>query len=121
ENHISTAPEMSKLWGMTRAAIRFHINNLLQDGLIEKVTEGNQSKRRRGRPMHYYRLVGNAGDSNYQELCSGLLKVLTNLQETDQTFDVIELLANNLLPEQPFSPSLTNKMNMTKNWFNKRG
>ncbi len=121
ENPTATIPELSKLWGLTRAAIRFHINNLLQDGLIEKVSQAKQSMRKRGRPIYFYKLSERVGDSNYQELCSALLKALTDKQESTQTFDLIELLADNMLPSPIFAQSLSSKMNFAMNWFEKRG
>ena len=121
ENRTANAATLCKQWGLTRADIRYHLINLLREGLIEQVPPVSQDHQKRGRPMHHYRLFVESGDENYQNLCAALLKVVQCECLPKQGVDPLNLLVKSLAPNPVLAHSLTHKMTMVVNWLNIRG
>ncbi len=121
ENRTATITNLTMLWGLTRADIRHHINNLLQDGLIEKVSPVKQKQIKRGRPEHEYSLCSKSGDGNYHNLCAVLLKFLLRCYPTNIQGDLLETLAKEISANPIQTSSLTKKMNILVSWLNERG
>jgi len=119
-NRIADIPTLSQQWGMTPADIRYHINNLLREGIIEREPNFGQNNSQRGRPVRYYRLISNSTGIVYQELCSSLLStLLRDLQTPDN--NPISLLAKKLAPDPLPPSSLPQKITRLVDWLNERG
>lgn len=105
---------------MTIADIRYHMNNLMQDGLVEPAGESMKKQLDRGRPIKYYRLSDRAGENNYQELCASLLSLFLE-KSGDQTRNrALDLLASKLAPKPFVDQPLTKKINSLIDWLNHR-
>jgi predicted ArsR family transcriptional regulator len=85
-NHLVTARELSRVFGMTAANIRHHLTHLVESGLVEVV--GQRGSGGRGRPILVYGLTIKAlgeeldllADALLQELLSGRSEAQTRLQ-----------------------------------------
>jgi len=76
EHHSVSAPILSRTWGLTPADIRYHLNGLFHDGLIDRIPNSIGSASRTGRPEQYYRLSAAAAPNNLAVLCGALLSIL---------------------------------------------
>lgn len=85
ENRVATAQVLSRTWRLTRANIRYHLNELLADGVIELVPRDPNLPARRGRPDLLYRLAPGRVPDNLLALSSALLDaVLCSLPVEDR-------------------------------------
>jgi len=67
----ASVPELSLVFGMTRANIRHHLKILLSEALVEIIDDRPQPGR--GRPEHIYALSGEYRADNTQGLTNALL------------------------------------------------
>jgi predicted ArsR family transcriptional regulator len=85
QNQTATVPGLSKLWGLSRRDIRYHIHKLIQDGIIEPISEPEKDHHlQRGRPIITYRLNSSTDDNNFKRLCHHLLAYI--FESADQLF-----------------------------------
>jgi predicted ArsR family transcriptional regulator len=81
ENGPATAAGLSARLGLTPAAVRRHLDNLLADGLIEARTARTYGSRGRGRPARLF-AVTDAGrcafEHAYDDLASSALRFIAD-------------------------------------------
>src|SRR5512133_1220222 len=76
ENRVAAVQALSRMWGLTRADIRYHLNALLEEGIIELVPRDPGQPAQRGRPAQQYRLANQSIPDNFAALSGALLTVL---------------------------------------------
>lgn len=81
ENRTATVVTLSRSWGLTRADIRYHMNHLVEDGLVERIDSpasvlGTAKTAPRGRPTVIYRLSARSIQDNFANLSCALLAAL---------------------------------------------
>lgn len=102
ENRTATVVTLSRLWGLTRADIRYHINHLAAEGLVERIdspvasAHGSSKTARRGRPTVTYRLTARSMQDNFANLSCALLRTLLDLQPDDARDEALKTLAKHL-------------------------
>jgi predicted ArsR family transcriptional regulator len=121
EHRTTTIPNLSKLWGLTRADIRHHINNLIKEGLVDKVSHVKPDQTKRGRPEYEYHLSSQSGDDNYHNLCATLLKMILRDCPVENQGNVMTAVAQEIAGNPVNTPSFTHAMNSTVAWLNERG
>lgn len=86
---------LSQAWGLTRADIRYHLNELMEEGLLERVKE-NASPAKRGRPQQRYRLSTSHAPDNYPALCAALLSQAFQCLPESERDQFMETLARQI-------------------------
>ena len=84
-----TVPEISTVFYMTRANMRYHLEKLVADGTVE-VTNQRSDGKVRGRPVQVYQLAAHSHPSNLPQLVDVLLNQLTG---EEQLRNIAEALA----------------------------
>ncbi len=85
ENRLVSVHTLSRDWGLTRADIRYHLNALLEEGIIELAPRDPAEPAKRGRPTQQYRLSHSSAPDNLPALCSVLLdQLLGRLDQVEQ-------------------------------------
>jgi predicted ArsR family transcriptional regulator len=82
ENGPATAAGLSARLGLTPAAVRRHLDNLLADGMIEARIARSYASRGRGRPAKLFAITDagrNAFEHAYDDLASSALQFLAEL------------------------------------------
>ena len=96
EHHTATVVSLSRAWGLTRADIRYHMNSLLEERIIEVVPRDPTQALKRGRPAQTYRLAAGALPGNITALCSVVLKLLLDAapeEQEERLMQIARLLA----------------------------
>ena len=120
ENRVVSVQQLSQAWGLTRADIRYHLNELVEEGLLELVTAPTRPVRR-GRPQQTYRLAASHAPDNYPSLCSALLThAFQSLTEPDRLQLLDDLAAQIAGPVQPLERG-TQRFNQAISILNQRG
>ncbi len=121
QNRTTNIPEMSRLWGLSRADIRYHINNLVREGLVEPIHKAQSFTHSRGRPTQEYRIASQGDSGNYKDLCLALLN-LVKREEIKLVFpDWPQTLAETLAENQAPSHTMTQSLNHSVKWLNQLG
>ena len=106
DHHIASVDVLSHAWGLTRADIRYHLNQLIKQGEIERIPRPAGQALTRGRPAQRYRLAAAFTQDNYPALCSALLVLLTahlpSAEIHSRLKELAEILARQYQP--PDSP-----------------
>lgn len=79
ENGASTATDLAARLGLTPAAVRRHLDHLLEQGLVESREQRIQGQRRRGRPARVFALTDQGRDTfehTYDDLAAQALRFL---------------------------------------------
>lgn len=79
EQGRSTAADLAERLGLTPAAVRRHLDHLVETGVVESLEPHQQSARGRGRPARLFRLTetGRDGfDQQYDDLAAEALRFL---------------------------------------------
>ena len=102
ENRTVTVVTLSRLWGLTRADIRYHLNHLIEDGLVERTeapgsTHGAPKSAQRGRPTVTYRLSARSMQDNYANLSCALLHTLLDPLPGEAREEALKALAEQLV------------------------
>lgn len=119
ENRATTISALSRAWGLTRADIRYHLNALIDDGLVERVPRDKSLPAGRGRPAQAYRLADHSVPDNYPPLCSALLAALLDSLDNDEKVVVLKSLAEKL-SEQHLPPAApTQRFNQATAFMNR--
>lgn len=121
ENRVITVPALSRAWGLTRADIRYHLNGLMVDGLVEPVLPDPRQPRQRGRPTQQYRLVTGSAPDNLAELCNVLLNTLLGAVPAEQREIVIRALAEQMAGEYPIAANPIQRYNQAVAFLGQRG
>lgn len=117
KNHAASAAELSDSLQVTRADIRYHLKELLNEKTIE-IAPGGEIMRR-GRPAHLYRIAPGAQADNYLQIADILLSIAsgsTNIPE-----DKIEILAHEILSQMPQAKQQIRKLNQLIRYLNEHG
>lgn len=83
----ASAPELSRILGISKPAVQYHIGQLLSAGAIQ-TTQTEQSSHTRGRPILYYQIAINRSPHNFENLSAALLVQMLASQQNDQEKDV---------------------------------
>lgn len=121
ENRTTTISALSRAWGLTRADIRYHMNALIDDGLVERVPRDKSLPAGRGRPAQAYRLADRSTPDNYPQLCSALLAALLGSLDDDREKEaVLKSLAEKLSSERYIPPAApTQRFNQATAFLNR--
>ena len=108
ENRIVTDLQLSQAWGLTRADIRYHLNELVEEGLLELVSDPSRPAKR-GRPQQSYRLAPSQSPDNYSSLCAALLiQAFHNLSEGERS-QFLDAIASQMAGSVPSQGSATQR------------
>jgi predicted ArsR family transcriptional regulator len=111
-NHLVTAPELSRAFGMTSANIRHHLSHLNLAGLVEVV--GQQASEGPGRPTLVYALTINALGGEVNRLAGALLEEQLAGKTTAQVTLQLRQIARRLVgPEPDQGGNLTQRLYQT--------
>ena len=121
ENPIASAQSLSRAWGLTRADIRYHLNALADDGLIELAPQPSNKPAGRGRPALHYRLKASAAPHNLDGLCGALIDALLETVGPERYDEALTRAACKL--SAGFSPPSVpvQRLNETVHFLNQRG
>jgi predicted ArsR family transcriptional regulator len=98
-----TVPELSKLLGISKPAVQYHIRNLLQAGEIEPANAG-EAPTLQGRPMKHYRVSQTRRPDNLEHLADVLLRQLfPGNGDTPQISEKLKQIAALLAGDAPHS------------------
>ena len=111
EHPVASVSTLSKAWGLTRADIRYHLNMLSEEGLIELVPRDAAQPARRGRPAQTYRLSAQAAPNNLPALCHVLLSAYLDGSQ-EPTESRLRALAERLAQPCPPSANLTRRLSL---------
>jgi predicted ArsR family transcriptional regulator len=112
ENPTATVLGLSRSWGLTRADIRYHMNELIKEELVEILPSDSKLAVSRGRPVYRYRLAVAQKPGNYPRLCAALIdQFITSLPDEKQV-DALKKLAARL--SAGFQSSLSPTQRYTK-------
>lgn len=120
ENRTASVQALSRVWGLTRADIRYHLNALLDEGQIELVSPDASQPARRGRPAQLFRLAAHASPDNLPELCGALLAALLDSLLPEERPPALRRLAERLADSVP-SGSPIQRLNQAVLYLNQRG
>jgi predicted ArsR family transcriptional regulator len=121
ENPTATVTGLSRSWGLTRADIRYHMNELIKEGLVENVPRDPKAAISRGRPVFQYRLAVSQKPGNYPQLCAALLdQCIAPLPETEQA-EALKKLAAFLSTGYQTLPSPTQRYTKAVAFLNQSG
>lgn len=101
ENRTATVVTLSRLWGLTRADIRYHLNHLIEEGLVERTEApssmlGAVKPQRRGRPTVTYRLSTRSMLDNFANLSCALLRAMLDSLPDEAREETLVALAKQL-------------------------
>lgn len=82
------------MWGLTRANIRYHLNELLHEGAIERVHTSIGGLASVGRPIQFYRLSTEEIPNNLPALCQALLSALEELNPGQTADEYLRAVAH---------------------------
>jgi predicted ArsR family transcriptional regulator len=121
QNRSANIPDLSRQWGLTRSDLRYHMNNLLSQGLIELATREKTRFPTRGRPIQEYRIASQGDSGNYLGLCHALLNLFEHEDITSGHPGWLQALAEALAGQTPPSISIPQSLNYAVKWLNQRG
>lgn len=104
-NQQASVAELSAALAVTKADIRYHINSLIDDRLVETVPAAAvRQNRGRGRPAALFQLTVKASPDNYRALAEALLHQF--LVDTDQpaherAAELARLMFPRMTPSEP--------------------
>jgi predicted ArsR family transcriptional regulator len=98
-----TIPQLSAAFAMTRANMRYHLEKMVAEGVLE-VTHSTPEGRGRGRPVQTYQLALTAHPNNLAQLADTLLRQVTSVEQLRQ-------LAHALAAEPDLPRQVTQRIN----------
>ncbi len=119
-NKTVTVPEISQAWSLTRADVRYHLNLLVKDGIVEVTDQDGPRAAQRGRPVLHYRLASHLADNNLPELCSALLDLYLTTMPGEQSERILQTLVLHITAELPVSLSPISRLNQAVAYLNRR-
>ncbi len=96
EHHTASVSTLSRTWGLTRASIRYHLNDLIKDGSLELVPRDADKPSGRGRPSQTYRLATHSYPDNLAPLCHNLLIAFFSHLSEDEQQTALKQLAESI-------------------------
>jgi len=121
ENRTASAQALSRAWGLTRADIRYHLNALHSEGLIEQVPRDPSRPAPRGRPEQVYRLAARSLPDNFPALCAALLDALLCPLPFEDREPALRALAARLAGSFASVPHLTPRLNQSVEYLTQHG
>ncbi len=101
----ASAPDLSKILGISKPAVQYHLRQLLATSDIE-LSNTNQSVPSRGRPIRYYRIAESRYPNNYENLCDSLIaQALTATDDKTELDHRLKSLAVSLVGVVPVQAS----------------
>ncbi len=117
KNHAASAADLSDSLQVTRADIRYHLKQLLNEKAIEIAPGGEIN--RRGRPAHLYRIAPGAQADNFLQIADILLSIPAG--STNVAEERIEILAHEILSQMPQAKQQIRKLNQLIRYLNEHG
>jgi predicted ArsR family transcriptional regulator len=109
---------LSQSLGLTRADIRYHLNALVDEGLVERAPRDTTQAAARGRPVQQYRLVTSSDPGNLAELCHALIRsFLDPLPQAERSL-AMQKLALILSGENSPPANITQRLNQAISYLN---
>jgi len=96
----ATAAELSRALQVTQADVRYHLSNMIEEGLV--ITTGQDRRGRRGRPARQFSLTALALQDNFDLLSSALLTTSLDDLPPDAEATYLQRVASHLAGE--FTP-----------------
>ncbi len=121
ENRVASVQSLSRAWGLTRADIRYHFNELVAEGVLERVPRDFSQPARRGRPEQQFRLAAGSTPNNFPALCAALLDVLLNPLPLENREPALRDLARRLAGSFVRLPALTQRLNQASAFLTQHG
>jgi predicted ArsR family transcriptional regulator len=116
KNHTASAAELSRVLQLTRADVRYHLNQLQDSKEIEKATLRRTAHR--GRPTQSFRIASAARQENFSKLADGILSVL-NISATGS--EIIAKLADYFATQIPIHKLPAQQLNQLIVFLTERG
>lgn len=113
-NQVASASDLSRALHLTRADIRYHLNLLLAQQLIEKVPPRSSTKK--GRPTQLFRLALKSQLNNFANLAEALLSSRAGLKE-----EILDPLVDYFVASIPTAKQRTTQLNRLIAYLNQRG
>lgn len=118
---MTSAQTLSRLWGLTRADIRYHLQALEKQGLIEGAS-APPALGKRGRPARWYRLSANAAPNNLPALSTALLQMVMDATSLEEIKDLLQQLASRMADTPPVANlSATQRYQQAMSYLNQHG
>ncbi len=92
EHPSANSVALAREWGLTREDVRYHLQKLLREGILEVIPSHPEG---RGRPVAQYALTVAAAPNNTARLCSALLSLIDTSTAADE---LAQKIAHQLLP-----------------------
>lgn len=100
----ASADEISQALAMTKENIQYHLQKLLRDGIVKRVTLSGGKEIPRGRPTYLYSLSEQSSQGNISSLADKLLELALNAAPLlSSQPDFLIRLASSMFPFQPSS------------------
>lgn len=100
EHRTTSVPFLSQLWGLTRADIRYHLDALIDEGVVELSPVIPLTPTHRGRPQKYYRLSNHAFANNLASLSAALIDALVPQENDDNQHELLQQIVDHMTEEQ---------------------
>lgn len=109
KNQYATVAELSQAIKKTPANIRYHLQQLINQGRVELVISKTDLNIKRGRPKHFYKVLHNYNEKMIVNLCSALLRFVIKKPpaETFPADEIAELIVALKKPEGTFAQVMT--------------
>ena len=103
----ATSSSLTRSLGMTKANMQYHLQALIEEGLIELSPPEKNILKLRGRPSHVYRLAASIKPDNYEQIASVLLTIQLEQSIEISHEESLKLIAHRLAsrPSQASSRS----------------
>jgi predicted ArsR family transcriptional regulator len=121
ENRTASVVILSRAWNLTRADIRYHINSLLNEGIIEQIPRDPNLPMPRGRPEQIYRLAATSIPDNFPALCAVLLDALLCPLPIEECETALRGLAGRLAGSFVSVTNLTPRLNQAMTFLSQQG
>lgn len=125
ENRVVTALDLSRAWGLSRTDIRYHLNELMEEGLVEQVPQDGTKQGTRGRPKQFFRLASSETPDNLAGLSSALLSLIRSISEEEKDNslkeNLLQKIADTMRGTWYSSPSLAQRYNQAVVFLNDHG
>lgn len=119
ENRAATIGGLSRLWGLTRADIRYHLSTLVEEGLVEIIPREAGQPAGRGRPTQSYRLTLHSTLDNLPDLCAAALDLLLTPDTPEEMREaVLRGLAGRLCGSLNLTANPTQRFNQAVAFLN---
>jgi predicted ArsR family transcriptional regulator len=113
-NMVASAAELSQALHLTRADIRYHLNLMQAQSILEKV--GLHGPAQKGRPSQLFRLAPKSQQNNFADLADALLSAFTNSND-----ELLDELVRHFASAVPNAKQRTTQLNRLVAYLNEHG